>query len=385
MSVKISKFNAGGSRRADNYDYFLPADVNHQFDVDMPRLQTQLEESARKLGELNAMAKLVPDVRLFIQSFINSEAIFSSRIEGTQTSTEDAFIKKEENIRPERRNDWLEVRLYINALEEAINALSSLPLCNRLIKQMHKTLLSSGRGKNKMPGEFRTSQNWLGGTSPQNANFVPPHQRHVADLMGDLEKLLSDDAHAMPELVRIGIAHYQFETIHPFLDGNGRVGRMLIVVFLVEHQLLEKALLYPSAFFERHKEVYYQKLTRVRTENDLGGWLLFFLEGVKEVAQFSIDTLQGILELKELATNKIRENSGRRADNIVRALDYAFQSPVFTSRELSDALCISPATANKTIAAMRELKLLAKPVDVKRHRSFIFSPYLDILRREFGD
>lgn len=385
MPTKISEFKAGTQRRAagQGYDYFLPSLINDRFDVDSPALQTQLEKSALQIGELNAMARMVPDVSLFISSFVNNEAILSSRLEGTQTNLEDVF-KKEENILPEKRDDWLEVRLYIEALEKAIAGLPDLPICNRLIQQAHGTLLSSGRGEHKLPGEIRRSQNWIGGSSIQTASFIPPHQQHVAELMGDLEKFLNEQR-TMPDLILIGIAHYQFETIHPFLDGNGRIGRMLIVLFLVERGLLNLPLLYPSAFLEKHKSAYFDKLTRVRTENDLAGWLLFFLEGIEKTATFGIQTLDDILALKSRLTEDIRKHSGQRAANNLRAMDFAFKSPLFTSKDLMHELDVSVTTAYNVIDSLVNLGVFQKDSPTKRDQTFKFARYLDLFQRGFDD
>lgn len=382
MRIRLSQFRAGDSRRdaERNYTYFLPAPVNACFDVDVPALAAQLEKTARRLAELDATSKMVPNLALFRQNFINNEAVLSSRIEGTKTAIEDLF-KKEVEVLPEERDDLLEVRLYIKALQEAADTLPTLPLCNRLIKQAHQTLLSSGRGKNKMPGEFRRSQNWIGGLSPQSADFIPPHEQHVEELMGDLEKFLNAKD-STPELIRIGIAHYQFETIHPFLDGNGRVGRMLIVLFLVERGLLkEPLLLYPSAFLERHREIYFMKLARARRESDLAGWLLFFLEGMEFTAQFSLDALVKLLRLRERLIQGIGHHSGRRASNTLRVLDFAFQTPRFSAQDLQQSLAVSPATAYNLIAELVKLGALHKESAQRRNQVFRFAPYLDIFQQ----
>jgi Fic family protein len=307
--MKISQFQAGKfqSIHAYDYQYFLPEPIDHSFEIDSGDLQVQLEKSTRLLGELNAMARMVPDIDLFIMSFINNEATLSSKIEGTQTELDDVF-KAENDINVEQKDDWLEVRLYIDTLNESIKKLDKLPISMRLIKQMHKTLLSSGRGKNKSPGEFRTSQNWIGGTSINNADFIPPHQHFLYELMSDLEQFLHT-RNSVPDIIKIAIIHYQFETIHPFLDGNGRIGRILIPLYLVSKGLLSKPLFYMSAFFEANKDDYYKKLMNARLKNDFSDWIMFFLRGVEQTAKHGIETLMAILDMKNNLTKKIHDES----------------------------------------------------------------------------
>lgn len=385
MPTNISEFHAGNSRRAAgrDYAYFLPAHVNDSFMVDIPALQTQLEQSARCLGELNAMARWAPDLNLFHQAFVSKEAQFSSRIENINTGDEELF-QQEATIAQERRDDWLEVRLYIQSLTEAIDALPRLPLSNRLLQQAHAVLLSSGRGAQKSPGEYRRSQNWIGGSSPQTARYIPPHEQHLPELMGDLEKFLNRQGD-MPELIRIGIAHYQFEAIHPFLDGNGRAGRMLITLFLVERGYLEKPLLYLSAFFSKYQQAYYDKLDRVRRENDLAGWLLFFLEGVEKIARFNAAILVDIINLKETLAAAIKKDSGRRAVNNLLALDALFQMPLFSAAQLADKLAVSRATAGNIIADLSAQGIVHPAKAGARNQLFAFRRYLDIFKRDFDE
>ena len=236
--IELEKYTAGHFEKgAGGYNYFVPAEINKQWNWKNPEINALLERAAIKLGELNSYAKLVPNIDLFIQLHVTKEAVVSSRIEGTKTNMDEALLSEEE-VAPERKNDWKEVNNYIKALNEAIKELETLPISSRLIKQTHLTLLSSVRGENKSPGDFRRSQNWIGGSSPADAVFVPPHHQYVETLMGDLENFLHNDEIKVPSLIRIAIAHYQFETIHPFLDGNGRIGRLLITLYLVDSGIL---------------------------------------------------------------------------------------------------------------------------------------------------
>ncbi len=260
--LDIRDFNAGAYRNGYQYRYYMPKKINHPFTWNDDTINALLEKASLKLGELNAYARLVPDTDMFIQMHTMNEAVLSSRIEGTQTDIEQAMAQ-ENVIDPEKRDDWHEVRNYVIAMNQAIEGLKSLPLCNRLIRQTHQTLLSSTRGEHKNPGEFRKSQNWLGGASLADAMFIPPIHTELPDLLSDLEKFINNFEIRIPHLVRIAIAHYQFETIHPFLDGNGRIGRLMITLYLVANGVLDKPLLYLSDFFEKHKTLYYQVIAKL--------------------------------------------------------------------------------------------------------------------------
>lgn len=381
--VKISQFQTGKlqSINAYNYQYFLPESINYNFEIDDGNLQVQLEKSTRLLGELNAMARIVPNVDLFIMSFINNEATQSSKIEGTQTELEDVF-KAEQDIRAEQKEDWSEVILYIKTIHTAIKELDKLPISVRLIKQMHKILLSSGRGKNKMPGCFRTSQNWVGGTNINNAEFIPPHQHYIPELMSDLEQFLHE-RNSMPDIIKIAIIHYQFETIHPFLDGNGRIGRILIPLYLIDKGVLSKPLFYMSAFFEVNKDAYYKKLMKARVDNHFSDWILFFLKGVEQTAKHSINTLVEILELREKLTKKIQAESGNRSGNNLRLFDVLFQTPFVQVNQVKEKLEVSPATAKYIVDDFVKMEILQELTHNKRNRLFAFQPYLSLLNKPF--
>ena len=250
--MKVENFKSGIWQSQYQYKSFEPILVNIEWRWENPLINAMLERANKVLGELNAFSLIVPDIDLFIQMHITKEAQTSSRIEGTQTAFDEA-VMPEEHIAAEKRDDWREVRNYVNAMNEAVAELEKLPLSNRLLKQTHATLMSGVRGKSKQPGEFRISQNWIGGSSLADAAFIPPHQNRVPDLMGDLEKFWHNETITVPHLIRIAISHYQFETIHPFLDGNGRIGRLMIPLYLISHGLLEKPSLYMSDFFERNR------------------------------------------------------------------------------------------------------------------------------------
>jgi Fic family protein len=302
--MRLSDFKAGKNVQRYQYKSFEPNVVDIDWQIDNDELIMLLSQANIKLGELNAFSQLIPDVDFFIKMHVIKEGTKSSRIEGTQTNIDEALQKKE-YIQPEKKDDWQEVQNYVQAMNQAINSLKKLPLSNRLLKQTHKTLLQGVRGKHKLPGEFRQSQNWIGGSSLADAMFIPPHQDSVADLMADLEKFLHNENIPVPHLIKIGIAHYQFETIHPFLDGNGRIGRLLITLYLVSNDLLQKPTLYLSDFLEKNKALYYHNLTRVRTHNDLTQWLKYFLEGVRSTSENSIQTFKSIINLRSKTEHKI--------------------------------------------------------------------------------
>jgi Fic family protein len=376
--VNISEFNSGNLAQRFQYKSFEPGLVNQFWHVDNPELLVLLTEANRKLGELNAFSQLIPDVDFFIKMHIFKEGTKSSRIEGTQTNIDEA-VQKEENINPEKRDDWQEVQNYVQAMNEAILQMETLPLSNRLLKQTHKILLQGVRGTHKLPGEFRRSQNWIGGSSLADAFFIPPHQENVEYLMADLEKFLHNTNEPIPDLIKIGIAHYQFETIHPFLDGNGRIGRLLITLYLVSNQLLLKPTLYLSDFFERNKDLYYDNLMRVRTHNDLLQWLKFFLEGIRSTSENSIQTFKSIIKLREEIEQKII-TLGKKQALAKRFLEELYRQPILEASDVAGTLQINTSTANRLIDDFVKLEILKEITGHKRNRIFTFDAYLQLFR-----
>lgn len=356
------------------YKYFLPAKINEEWIWSDQQVNNLLEKAAIKLGELNSFAKQVPNIDLFIQLHINKEAVISSRIEGTKTDIDESFLSESE-ILPERKDDWREVRNYIEAINTAILELKNLPISSRLIKDIHKILLHSVRGSEKQPGEFRRSQDWIGGNSPSDAVFVPPAFEYVEELMGDLEKFIHNEEINIPNLIRIAIVHYQFETIHPFLDGNGRVGRLLITLLLIDKKILAAPLLYLSSYFEKNKGLYYDNLTFVRTKNDMKQWLKYFLVGIAEVAEKSVDNLSQVLHLKSDLEKLISKNLGRKTNSAHLLLNQLFQNPVTYVKEVERVTNLTYKAANDLVSDFVSNGILEEITEQSRNRIFVFRKY----------
>lgn len=376
-TLSIEDFQAGLYEKGYDYRYFVPTLVNRQWEWSDGILNELLEKASIRLGELNSFARLVPNIDLFMHLHITKEAAVSSKIEGTQTAIDEALLPEEE-ISPEKRDDWQEVQNYTRAINTAIEGLKKLPLSGRLLRQTHEILLSGVRGEHKMPGEFRTSQNWIGGGSLADAKFIPPTHTLVPELMSDLEKFLhSKDIH-VPALIRIGIAHYHFETIHPFLDGNGRIGRLLITLYLVSEKILEKPLLYLSVFFEKDKSLYYENLTVVRERNDLLQWLKYFLVGIEQTATQAVDTLNKVLQLKKETEEKVHSAFGRRAPSGLSLLNNLFVHPFVTVRNVEQVTGLSKKAAGDLVQAFVQNGILEELTGSRRNRLFGFAPYLDL-------
>ncbi len=376
--MTISGFKAGIFHQRYQYKSFEPNLINLPWLIDNAELIMLLSSATIKLGELNAFSQLIPDVDFFIKMMVTKEGTKSSRIEGTQTNIDEA-LQKEAYIDPETKDDWNEVQNYIQAMNQAIESLERLPVSNRLLKETHQTLLQGVRGKHKLPGEFRNSQNWIGGSSLADATFIPPHQESLPDLMADLEKFLNDDNSQVPPLIKIGIAHYQFETIHPFLDGNGRVGRLLIPLYLVSNQLLSKPTLYISDFFEKNKGLYYDNLTRVRTHDDMVQWLKFFLEGIRSTSESSIQTFQRIIALRSEVENSII-SLGKQQALAKQLLAYLYSKPITDANDVAVELKVSVATSFRLINKFLELNILKEATGFKRNRIFAFEDYIKLFR-----
>lgn len=377
--MKFEAFKAGRWQPRYQYKSFEPVSVNHAWIWEDPQINALLEQATRALGELNAFSLIVPDIDLFIQMHVVKEAQSSSKIEGTQTGIDEALMP-EAQIRPEKRDDWREVRNYVEAVNTAVAELKQLPLSNRLLKQTHAILMQGVRGAHKLPGEFRCSQNWIGGSNLADAAFIPPHHEGVPELMSDLEQFWHNESIVVPHLIRAAISHYQFETIHPFLDGNGRIGRLLIPLYLVSHGLLAKPSLYLSDFFERNRASYYDALMRVRTGNDLIHWVRFFLNGVAQTATKGRDVFRQVLALRT-EVEQVAAGMGKRAGLARAALNVLYRQPMVEAGELGQALEVTSPTANALIKVMIEKGILVEITGQQRGRVYSFNRYLDLFIR----
>lgn len=374
----MNKHQSGKYISQGYYKSFQPGFINKSWQLDDMDVIQLLSKADRHLGRLDMYSEYV-NIELFIRMHIAKEATQSSKIEGTQTNMEEAFLSKEEII-AEKRDDWEEVQNYITAMNEAVKLLHRLPFSSRLIKQTHKILLKGVRGEHKMPGEYRSSQNWIGGATLNDAVFIPPVHTSIDELMSDLEKFANDDLNPLPDLVKIALIHYQFETIHPFLDGNGRVGRLLITIYLVSKGILKQPILYLSDFFEKNRSLYYDNLMLARTHNNLNQWLKFFLTGIIETSKQGISTFDGILQLQKTLEIRLK-TLGNRSLNAQKVVDYLYTQPIINVSVVESIIQKSYVTAYKLINDLTELEILKEATGAQRHKLYIFKDYLDLFKK----
>ena len=371
-------FHPGYYQNQGRYKSFQPSGINRHWTIDDMEILHLLSQADREIGRLDTFSNHIPNIDLYISMHILKEATQSSRIEGTQTNIEEAIMEKEDLV-PEKRNDWEEVQNYIKAINEAVTRLKDLPFSTRLIRLTHKILLQGVRGQHKSPGEFRTSQNWIGGAGISDAVFVPPVHNSIQELMSDLEHFTHNEEILLPELLKIALIHYQLETIHPFLDGNGRIGRLMITLYLVEKGVLKRPVLYLSDFFERNKSLYYDNLTNVRTKGDLKQWFKFFLVGISETAKRGVATFDAVLQLKKEIENKI-QNKGKRAVQLLQIMDYLYKSPVLNQEKISGITGVSKNTAYKLLDELTDMHILKEITGAKRGKLFLFEAYVQLFK-----
>lgn len=340
--------------------------------------QRLLERATLAVGRLDSISTLL-DPHLFLYSYVRREAVLSSQIEGTQSSLSDLLLFELEEAPGTPLNDVVEVSNYIAALNHGMARLrEGFPLSNRLLREMHAALMSKGRGSDKLPGEFRRSQNWIGGTRPGNARFVPPPPHEVEPCMGALEKFMHEEASGLPMLLRAALVHVQFETIHPFLDGNGRLGRLLIALLLHHGGLLSEPLLYLSLYFKEHRQLYYDLLDRVRTTGDWEAWVDFFLEGVEQTATRAVQTARRLVDLFAEDTRRI-QHTGRKASNALRVHAALRHRPVLTLQYLCRHHKMTFPTASKAMQTLIDTGIARELTGQRRNRVFVYHAYLNIL------
>lgn len=341
--------------------------------------QRLLERATHAIGRLDSVSALLPDPQLFLYAYVRREAVLSSQIEGTQSSLSDLLLFELEEVPGALFDDVVEVSNYVAALEHGMARLrEGFPLCNRLLREMHTRLMARGRGSEKAPGEFRRTQNWIGGTRPGNAYFVPPPPHEVEASMAALETFLHDEAQGMPLLLKAALAHVQFETIHPFLDGNGRLGRLLIVLLLHQGGLLSQPLLYLSLYLKQHRTVYYELLDRVRSKGEWEAWIDFFLEGVEQTALSAVQTARRLVTLFEDDTHRT-QSSGRGAANALRVLAALRGRPLLSLKQLCHTTAMTFPTASKAMKHLVASGIARELTGQQRNRIFVYNAYLSIL------
>lgn len=376
--MKLETDRAGILKRMQsNYECFVPHDLKYlKFNID-EEFQNLINRAYLLLGRLDGMATTLPDINLFVSMYVQKEAVISSQIEGTQASLIDVLQKDRKN---EKIKDTEEIVNYIKATNYAFKRLEELPLCMRLIKETHSILLSGVRGNEKSPGEFRKSQNWIGyaGCKLNTASFVPPAPGEMEKSLTDLEKYIHEDSF-IPNLIKIALIHYQFETIHPFLDGNGRMGRLLIVLFLKERGLIEYPVLYLSYFFKKNRNRYYELLNNVRVKGEFEEWIKFFMKGICEISEDAISSIQKIIELKKADIEKIRNIPKGNISNLLLIYDYLLKHPFLETEDIRRLSDLSKPTVNKLLETLIELEILELVEEKKRYKQYVYRKYVDIL------
>lgn len=358
---------------------FVPPPLPPDPPLRLDGLQHLLEQANQAIGRLDGLASVLPDLPLFIYTYVRKEAVLSSQIEGTQSSLSDLLLFENEEAPGVPIEDVQEVSNYVAALNHGLERMrSGFPLSLRLIREIHEILLSKGRGSGKQPGEFRQSQNWIGGNRPGNAAFVPPPPELVLKCMSDLERFLHDATPNLPAIVKAGIIHAQFETIHPFLDGNGRLGRLLITFLLCAQGVLREPILYLSLYFKANRAAYYELLDRARSRGDWEAWLDFFLIGVRDTADQAANAARRILALFEQDKKNI-ETLGRPAASVLRVFQHMQRNPIVAIPTTAKKIGISAPTVAKSLGHMIELGILHEVTGRERHRLFVYDKYLAIL------
>ncbi|MDR1855131.1 MAG: Fic family protein [Azoarcus sp.] len=361
---------------------FVPAPLPPQPPIDWtPALRGKFDAALLALGRLDSVAALLPDTALFLYSYVRKEAVLSSMIEGTQSSLSDLLLFELDQEPGVPLDDVQEVSNYVAALDHGLARLAEgFPLCLRLIREVHGVLLAKGRGSRQSPGEFRTSQNWIGGVRPGNAAYVPPPPERLADCLGAWEAFLHDQPQPTPVLLKAALAHVQFETIHPFLDGNGRIGRLLIALLLCDQKVLQQPMLYLSLYFKTHRRTYYELLNRVRTDGDWESWLDFFADAVVDTATQAADTARQLADLASADATAIAQ-FGRAAPSVLSIHRALMEHPLSTARNLAAKTGLSFVTVNKSLQHLTRLGIVTELTARKRNRLFRYTAYLDILNR----
>ena len=375
--MKLEEYKSGEYIKMNDYKAFIPSKINYNWGWDDTKLDKLLAEANRQIGELNAYSLLIPNVDLYIKMHVKIETNKSSRIEGTRTTVEEDLLDIID-INPEKRDDWEEVQNYVKAINYGVKRISEgFPVCNRLIREIHKILMTGVRGEHKAPGEFRISQNWIGGSMPSTAVYVPPPYTEISECLSDFEKFINNEKIDTPDLIKIAILHYQFESIHPFLDGNGRIGRLIVPLYIQSKGMLQKSCLYISDYIERNKDAYYDMLTRVRTRNDMIGWIKFFLEAVIETSKIAKEKFRRVVKLT-MEMDKIVFELSVRSDNAKKVIDALYNEPVINRKKLCELTNIKESTIKNIINCFLDNNIIVETTGYSRNQIFTFKKYTDL-------
>ena len=372
---KLEEYKSGNYIKVDDYKAFTPSKINEDWVWNDSELNTLLAKANLELGILNGYASQIPNIDIYIQMHVKIEANKSSRIEGTRT-TIDEDLSDILDINPEKRDDWREVQNYVEAVNYGFKRINEIPISSRLIKELHAILLKEVRGEHKNPGEYRKSQNWIGGSRPSNAVYVPPIPSIVSECLSDLEKFINNLKINTPDLIKIAIIHYQFESIHPFLDGNGRTGRIIIPLYLMSRGLINKPYFYISDYIEKNKNAYYDFLSRVRTNNDMISWIKFFLEATIETARNARVKFERVVEFTNLMNREVINLPGK-PDNILKIIDVLYNEPKISRKKLYELSGLKSSTYNNIVNNLIKNRIVSETTGYSRNQIFSFQKYIE--------
>jgi len=380
INNRLGKYYQSAEFDGESYRAYIPVPLPPEPPLDMARLYPLLDKANTALGRLDGMSMILPNAGLFLYMYVRKEAVLSSQIEGTQSSLSDLLMFEFDQAPGSPMDDVNEVSCYIDALNYGMRRLNELPLSLRLLKEMHMRLMNNSRGKHKQPGEFRTTQNWIGGTRPGTARFVPPPPHKLMMCLDSFEKFLHDELVQIPVLVKAALAHLQFETIHPFLDGNGRLGRLLITLILCVEGILRQPLLYLSLYLKTHRDQYYELLQSVRETGNWEDWIEFFLEGVIETSEQATETAQSIIKLFKEDRNTI-ENSNRSTSSALAIHVLMQHRPILTTSQITAETGSSLPTVLRNLAFLEDIDIVKEVTGKQRNKIFTYRAYLEILNQ----
>ncbi|MBL1420878.1 MAG: Fic family protein [Alphaproteobacteria bacterium] len=378
---RIGRYIKSSAVAGETYKAYMPTPLPPEPELDMASLYTLLDKASAALGRLDGMSMVLPDPSLFLYMYVRKEAVLSSQIEGTQSSLSDLLLYENADAAGVPLDDVTEVSCYVSAMNYGLERLKEFPLSLRLIREIHAKLMDNARGGNKQPGEFRRSQNWIGGNKPSNARFVPPPPEKLMECLGQFETFLHDEKVQLPILIKAALAHVQFETIHPFLDGNGRLGRLLITFILCDNGVLKEPLLYLSLYFKANRDAYYGHLQAVREKGEWEEWIKFFLTGVVDTANQATETAQAIIQLFNADRNQI-EISGRSTAAVLTIHTYLQKYPVSNTTSIRERTNLSQPTVMRSLSTLESLGIVKEITGKARNKIFVYNEYLDILNKE---